>query len=555
MGAGLKASIAWCENSIAMAPGPNFSGNAFHLLSRTSGDDPIQRVDGPISRTMEVYNSENTELWNEGASELSTDSSGTRVHLTAARVDFDDDVAKASSKMSMKADYVALVLGVRFRRLLGAHEENSITITYRDINDEETVTSEGTIAVPPVDPIFKDAVESAPDDMAEYDSFDDFEAAVAELEIPGDTKYGFDTTTITDDLGVEYNVSYEFGEIDLKAMGDAVDADDRNFTVTTEGSDNFRFRYSNSTKDEGVDVYANGRVLNLNEWPFDIDRHQTLTRFNGVIRIEPTTTDQEVPTNNEKTGIDKTSSLWQKLVEWLNDSSRKPQRKTYKGDDDDDDVDVTTGDDDEEGDTDDGGDDRDSDVTTDDDDDGDDVITTGDDEDDSDNGDDDDGDGDVTTDDDDDGDEVITTGDDDEGDSSNGDDDDDDSERTAVDELVNQLEESVTEEDMLRYETEIAGGEIDIIYEQADGSTNLYKIVYGEARPQDIYEMMMYQDHFKKFGDGDYGKTILIATRLTDDAQADYDSITARTDTDDDQYEFDTVTQETAAESYPWITD
>ena len=552
MGAGLKASIAWCENSIAMAPGPNFSGNAFHLLSRTSGEEPIQRVDGPISKNLEVYSSEDEELWKEGASELSTDSSGTRVHLTAARSDFDDDVAKASSKMSMKVGHVALVLGIRFRRLLNAHEDNLITITYQDINEEETVTSEGTIEVPPVDPVFKDAVKSSPTDIAEYGSFDEFQAAVADLEISDDAKYGFDTTTITDDLGVEYNISYEFGKIDLKAMGDAVDADDRKLSVTTSGSDNFRYRYSNSTSDAGVDVYANGRVLNLNEWPFDVVRHQTLTRFNGIVRIEPTSADQEVPTNNEKTGIDKTSSLWQNLVEWLNGDSRKPQRIQYGSDGDDvttdgdnDDDHATAGDNDDDNVT--TGDDDDDDVTTDDKDD--DDVTTG-------NGDD------VTTDDKDDddettGDDDVTISDDDEDDDNitTGDSDDGNSTQTDTEELVNELEESIKDEDNLRSETEIAGGEIDLIHDKSDGSTDLYKIVHRQARPKDIYEMMMYQDHYKQHGNGHYGKTILISTGLSDDARSDFESITERTDADGDLYEFETVTPDTESENRSWITE
>ncbi|QKY16855.1 hypothetical protein [Halorubrum sp. CBA1229] len=568
MGAGLKASIAWCENSLRMAPGANFSTNAFHLLSRTDADAPIQRVDGPISNEMSVYNSEDEELWAEGTSELSADSSGTRVHLTAARSDFDDDVARMSSNMSMKASYVALVLGIRFRRLLGAHADNSITITYRDIDGDEEVTSEDTIEVPPVDISFIDAAESAPSDMADYDTFEEFEDAVADLEIPEDTKYGYDTTTITDDLGVTYNVSYEYGNIDLKAMGEAVDADDRNFTVTTDGSDNFRYRYRISTNDAGVDVYANGRVLDTNEWPFDISRHQTLNRFNGAIRIEPALEEHEVPTNNEKTGIDKTSSLWQKLRDWLNNDSRKPQRTQYESDRDDDDDDPSSGDggdtndtnggDDDTG-TGDGGDDTGSngnttvgdDDETDDDDGG--TVSGGDgdtDDDDDDNTGDDNGDDTTDGDDESGGDDGDGTDDDDETD-----DDDDESDQTGIEALVENLEASTKTGDSLRSETELDGGEIDIIHDQADGPTNLYKIVYGQARPEDIYEMMMYQDHFKRSGEGEYGKTILICTGLTDDAQSDYDSITHRTDDHDDPYEFVFVTPETASENLSWVTE
>ncbi len=465
----------------------------------------------------------------------------------------------------MKASYVALVLGIRFRRLLGAHPDNSITITYRDIDADEEVVSEDTIDVPPVNMAFIDAVESAPSDMADYDSFEEFEAAVADLDIPEDAKYGYDTTTLTDDLGVTYNVSYEYGNIDLEAMGEAVDADDRNFTVTTPGSDNFRYRYRISTNDAGVDVYANGRVLNTNEWPFEIDRHQTLNRFNGVIRIEPAAEEHEVPTNNEKTGIDETSSLWQKLREWLDDDSRKPQRKVYDSDSDDDDDESSGGDGGGSGSTNDGDDDTD---TIDDDDTGGDDDTTGGDDDET--GDDDEssgGDGGTGDDDDDD------TGDDDGDDTSDGDDesgngdddgtddddktddDEDESEQTEIEALIENIESSAKPGDSLRSETEIDGGEIDLIHEQADGPTNLYKIVHGQARPNDIYEMMMYQDHFKRSGDGEYGQTILLCTGLTDDAESDHDSITHRTDDHDEPYEFVVVTPDTASEDLPWVTE
>ena len=585
MGAGLKASIAWCENSLRMAPGANFSTNAFHLLSRTDADGPIQRVDGPISNQMEVYNSEDEELWTEGATELSTNSPGTRVHLTAARSDFDDDVARRSSNMSMKASYIALVLGIRFRRLLGVHENNSITISYRDIDENEEVMSEDAIEVPPVDIAFKDAVESSPSDMAEYDSFKEFEAEVADLVIPEDVKYGFDTTTITDDLGVTYNISYEYGNVDLEAMGDAVDADDRNFIVTTGGSDNFRYRYRISTNDAGVDVYANGRVLDMNEWPFDISRHQTLNRFNGIIRIEPASEDHEVPTNNEKTGIDKTSSLWQKLREWLDDDSRRPQRKKYNSDSDDDDDDTSGGDGDDTGDTNDDGNDGNTDTGGSGDDTANDGDTTVGDDDDTENddgnigSDDDDddmsgGDGDDTGDTNDDGDDGNTdtggggdntVGDDDDtenDDDNTGTDDDDDteddeeeSEQTKIGAIVDQLEASAKVGDSLRSDTDIDGGEIDFIHDQADGPTTLYKIVYGQARPKDVYEMMMYQDHFKRSGDGDYAQTILLCTGLTDDAQSDYDSITRRTDDHNEPYEFAIVTPETPSKNLPWVTE
>jgi hypothetical protein len=314
-------------------------------------------------------------------------------------------------------------------------------------------------------------------------------------------------------------------------------------------------------------------VLDTNEWPFDISRHQTLNRFNGLIRIEPASEEHEVPTNNEKTGIDKTSSLWQKLRDWLNDDSRKPQRTQYKSDSDDDDDDPIGSDGDETDDSN-GGDDStgtgdgdddaggDGDTTgVDEDETDDDGDTTGVDEDETDddgtdnggNGDTGDDNGDDTTNRDDEsgGDDGDVT-DDDETDEDR---DEDESDQTGIEAFVDNLEASAKSGDNLRSKTEIDGGEIDLIHDQANGPTNLYKIVHGHARPKAVYEMMMYQDHFKQSGDEDYGQTILLCTGITDDARSDYDSITRRTDDHGGLYEFAIVTPETASEDLPWVTE
>ena len=328
IGAGLKASICWCEESLSSAQGPSGYDNRFHVLSREPGEDQYQRVDGPVERGIKVYNSDDTELWEEGADELPQTEHGTRVHLTCAVQDFNEGVASRATNLETKMRYLQEELGVRFQHLLNAHEDNSIIITYRDIEDGDFI-DEDTIEVIPIEPRFK-AKPSDIDigEISDYDSFEDFAEAVAGISTKdiGPEQYGWDTTKISfDNTGETFYVSYEYGELDLDAMFEETNAKGRNLKITSPSTKGFRWRYKRNREGTGIDVYGNGRILNSAEWPFDLTYNNQYNGYCGMLRVIPADPEQyELPTTNDKTGVEKSSDLWQGLSEWLNDSKRTP---------------------------------------------------------------------------------------------------------------------------------------------------------------------------------------------------------------------------------------
>jgi len=540
IGAGLKASIAWCEQSLKENQGPSFINNPFHLLSRTEEESPIQRVDGPIGGGIEVYDSEDETLWGEGTDSLEHPEHGTRVHLTVARDDFDDDVSGKSEHMSMKASYIAEVLGVRFRRLLDAHDENAITITYRDIEEDGDVEEEGRIEVPSIDPVYEDEPEAEIGGMADYDSFEEFSEALEELDIEDDARYDWTARTIIDSQNVKYHVSYECGIMDLPSTGEAVDADERDFLVTTPNSDDFRWRYKNNMRQAGVDVYGNGRVLDIAAWPYDNERHNRFNRFVGTLRIVPADPgEHEIPTENDKTGIEKQSSLWREIdKEWLDQNEFNPFERDSQSEGSDEESDDNGGGD--GGSSDDGGDDGGSD-----DDGGDDSGT-------DDDGGDDDGDDDSGTDDD----GGDDSGTDDDGGDDDGDDDDDGITIRAdasLSDIVDSIERVRSEDDTITSEFDADGAEVDILHRH-DSQARLVKIADGRAVPDDVYDAMMYQDHYKRLEE-DYARTVLIGDGISEEAEDDLDTITEREDEHGDIYAIEYVSAADDAEGVPWIDE
>jgi len=160
IGAGLKASICWCEETLQTTEGVSFVENGFHLISKEPDAEVYQRVDGPVQAGIEVYDSTDEELWRQGAEKLPTHDHGTRVHLTCGAEQFNEGVANVASKMSTKMRYVQEELGVKFQHLLRAHEDNQIHITFRDINEDGDVEEENEFEVIPISPEYKARPES-----------------------------------------------------------------------------------------------------------------------------------------------------------------------------------------------------------------------------------------------------------------------------------------------------------------------------------------------------------------------------------------------------------
>jgi hypothetical protein len=531
MGAGLKASIAWCEHSLKQTPGVSSLQNPFHLLSKTEDADTIQRVDGPIAPDMEIMDSDDRKLWQEGAGELDTDDHGTRVHLTAGRKEFDDDISPKSKRMSMKMSYLALVLGIRFRRLLAAHDETSITITYRD-EDADGSTEEGSIDVPPVEPVYEDKPSLDIGDAADYDSFPDFQEALDEADIDDGLDYNWTAKTFEDDRGVTYNISYECGFIDLGATAEAVDADENNFIVTTPSSDNFRWRYNDSEHHAGIDIYGNGRVLDVSKWPFSVKRHGRFTRFVGELQIEPAEpTQHEVPTENDKTGIDKTSSLWRQIEDWLGQDENKPFSHEYASQ-------SSSG-----------------------------SGSSG-------SGSGSSGSGTSGS-----GGSGSGSGSSGSGGSGSGGSGGSGSggsggsgsggsgsggsglgssgwvSQSAPDAVFDSMQSNLDENHGIDTNLDADGATIDIVHTRPDGSKDLYRVISEEAVPDDIYALVMYQDHFKRRSDSDgYDRTILLSDGISDEAADDLEKLNGRTDEHGDSCQFEHHSTEGSEESMPWMS-
>lgn len=557
IGAGLKASICWCEETLQTTEGVSFVENGFHLVSKEPDAEVYQRVDGPVQAGIEVYDSTDEELWRQGAEKLPTYDHGTRVHLTCGAEQFNEGVANVASKMSTKMRYVQEELGVKFQHLLRAHEDNQIHITYRDINEDGNVEEENEFEIIPISPKYKAKPESVSvGSLTDYDSFEEFEEAVTGIdpETFGEEQYGWAATTVTlDDTGETFYISYEYGELDLEAMFEAVDAKERNFKITSPNTDGFRWRYKRNQDGTGVDFYGNGRILNVAEWVFDLTYNPQYNGYTGMLQIIPADpNNHEVPTTNDKTGIDKSSKLWQEVVDWLKQDQFKPVSTYDEGsqsdgdgeksgdnsevdvDDDDDESDSEIGDDEpvneeedksEPGESDDEGDGSDTG-------DEDNKVREGDDNADRDS-EDDPAVGEQDHDDDDRGSDEETPTEEDEEDS----DEDDNPTEGAIEDRINQildrLEANHVEATHRNVEKE--GVVINVVSEHAGAGNVLHMAVEEVAKPEHVYRAMLYQDHYKRVSN-DYDGTIIWAVEATKEAEQDLDRIENREDEHKEPY-------------------
>jgi len=110
--------------------------------------------------------------------------------------------------------------------------------------------------------------------------------------------------------GQRYDVQYEAGTLDIDAM--TAKAEEQYPDLLTQ-SGKFRYRYRPSQNRQGIDIYANGRLLmtSVFEEIFDLTRNNQYNYFGGILQILPKGT-SEVPTDNKKTRLDTNSELWRK---------------------------------------------------------------------------------------------------------------------------------------------------------------------------------------------------------------------------------------------------
>lgn len=301
VGWGLKASLAWFEETLSQA-NPTPENEWFTLVTQTSGSERY-RVDGPITGDLPISRADDN-AWVNGLSignhSLGEYESGTRIHISCSRPKFDNDVWPLAKSLEIKAQTLRELLGVKFRRLLSAHPENEIYIDYED----KTSGKSGSLPVIPTFPQYVSNDQDPPTPYAE-DSF----------EIEGDN-------------GAVYDVEFERGTLDFDAMTSEL-ADDYPGFFTTSGR--FRTRFRPNQSKQGVDIYANGRILMTSVFTdlFDLIRNNEYNYFGGEVRIFPKEGTEEVPTDNKKVRVDTNSTLWQNLCEILSSEKYQPDGKRY----------------------------------------------------------------------------------------------------------------------------------------------------------------------------------------------------------------------------------
>ena len=296
VGWGLKASLAWFEESLKQRELQNDT-NQFTLVTQTNTSDCL-RVDGPITGDLPISSGSDND-WEIGVpdnvSELNQADHGTRVHATCARAQFDDDVWPSADSLDKKVQYVRERLGTLFRRLLSAREDNRIVVSYHDLETNEREC----VDVVPIWPTYSDETQKK--------------------------SHEFEVTTSRDK---QYRVEYESGTLDIDAMTDCAKEECPGL-LTQSGK--FRYRYRPSQNRQGIDIYANGRVLmtSVFEDVFDLTRNNQYNYFGGTLQIIPIGDTNEVPTDNKKTRLDTNSELWKEIQSELSTEEFLPEGREY----------------------------------------------------------------------------------------------------------------------------------------------------------------------------------------------------------------------------------
>ena len=296
VGWGLKASLAWFEESLKQRELQNDT-NQFTLVTQTKTSDCL-RVDGPITGDLPISSGSDND-WEIGVSddisELNQADHGTRVHATCARAQFDNDVWPSADSLDKKVQYIRERLGTLFRRLLSARDDNRIVVSYHDLETNERECFD----VVPIWPIYSDETQKK--------------------------NHEFEITT---PRGEQYKVEYESGTLDIDGMTDR--AKEECPSLLTQ-SEKFRYRYRPSQNRQGIDIYANGRVLmtSVFEDVFDLTRNNQYNYFGGTLKIIPIGDTNEVPTDNKKTRLDTNSELWREIQAELSTEEFLPEGREY----------------------------------------------------------------------------------------------------------------------------------------------------------------------------------------------------------------------------------
>jgi hypothetical protein len=494
VGWGLKQAVAWFENQMNINVDIEDSArdSNFRIITR-SEEDGLLSVGGPIDGSLQIYDEGDESLWADGlqGDPLEEKETGTRVYLPCTLDRVDEDLWKQGpADLSTRLHALQERLGLQYRNLLKAREDNRITIRYEDKDDGTTQVYE----VPPLDLIYDTELDP------EYPLVDEF--------------------AITAD-GITYDVTYERGMIDYEDICAA--AEEADSGLVTSGN-KLRW-YTPSQETAGVDIYANGRILMFGELDiFDRAPNPALNYFGGEVRIIPQNNSDEVPTENRKVAIDRGSELWHDLAEKLRELGVEEKRygddEEQEGEEDPDEVDE-----DEEGDGEEEGNDS-SDEEDSDEEEGEEEDSDGggdESEDGSDTGEGEEDAGDETDEEDESEDDTDGADDTDDGDGEDGEgenegngeeteddedeereeneeeteDDEEDGDETDSDSVVEQLTDANPDHSFEENQS-FDGAEVDIVETQEDDSVILWVIRSETATPADAYTLAMIQNHYKR---------------------------------------------------------
>jgi hypothetical protein len=299
VGWGAKQSFAWFESKVVEDDVRTETGDhpPFCIVTRPQEGDQAYKVEGPITEDKYVEPATEDD-WTFGIKDevtnLNSVNHGTRVHLPCSWEQVNKDLwGGEGTTLTKRVQALRTELGVKFRRILNAREENRIVLTVVDRDDPDMASME----VHPIDLQFEE--------------------------------YAGEERPVTFDItvdGATYNIEYERGRLDFDAMFDnARERDDRLLT----GSGNLRVGYRPSKKYQGIDIYANGRVMmtsvfgelyrKQNKPDEYLSKDDVYNHFGGEVRIIPENPAESVPTDNKKTAVDTSHQLWEKLEEELHE--------------------------------------------------------------------------------------------------------------------------------------------------------------------------------------------------------------------------------------------
>lgn len=249
--------------------------HGFRLRTSAATGEPTKEVTGPVTGELAI---KTTEVpWH--ADSTLTDPTGTCLMVPCSWSEFKTAYGKGSSRLTTIAQAIRLHLGVVYRDLITAHPDSSLTLRWGDINAD----MQRTEPVVPIFPEYRDEVVT-------------------------------DEFTLTVEEGT-YEIELEHGVLDLESMVETVEETSPGLLSSTG---TFRLRYRPNQRCQGVDVFANGREIELSVFTdlWDMKRHNNYNRYGGRLKVHPQG-DSPLPTDNKKTRLDRTSDLWSSLVEQL----------------------------------------------------------------------------------------------------------------------------------------------------------------------------------------------------------------------------------------------